>query len=247
MTAVVRPLVIFLPFFKAPASVVDKYESLYRKLGFDMIVHSAQLRDFLWPRHGLKSSYEFLKRIEDEVDEKRWVVVHAMSIGCYFFTLMLDHLQDGERFPKLFNGIKGQILESPVLGTVEEMARGVAGSLYPSQTVRRRVVMMASLSYFAITSPYTVSYYDRLIDLCYEKPLRAPAILYATQDDPLSLEANFRRLVESWRKAGINVVDKVWPRTKHASALRCHPQAYADKLYQFLNGLAGTTHLNSML
>ena len=55
------------------------------------------------------------------------VICHSMSVGCYFYSLiMINALKNPLTFNKFIRNINGQIIESPVLGSLNEMALSVS-------------------------------------------------------------------------------------------------------------------------
>ena len=140
-----------------------------------------------------------------------------MSIGCYFYGLMLVNIRKHpQKFKRFVARAKVQIVESPVIGTLNEMAAAIAILKFPKNRFKRRVLSGAALSYFAVTSPFTVSVYNATIEYFRSKSLPVPSLIYTTEGDPMARADAFESLVEDWRKNHENVRSKVWVNSEHA-------------------------------
>lgn len=83
------------------------------------------MQQFLWPRWGLEHGKNLLELLESERFVSRPLLVHAFSIGGYTFAQLLVHVsQDTQKYQSLTKRIKGQIYDSLVIGSVENMAIG---------------------------------------------------------------------------------------------------------------------------
>ena len=77
---------------------------------FCLVIYCAQF---------LKSLEKNLKSPDNTIEN---IVVHSMSIGCYFYGLMLVNIhKHPDKFEQFVAKTKLQIVESPVIGTLNEM------------------------------------------------------------------------------------------------------------------------------
>lgn len=84
-----------------------------------------KVQEFLWPRWGLDRSKRLLELLQSERFASRPLLVHAFSIGGYTFAQLLVHVsQDLQKYQELTQRIKGQVFDSLVVGTLENMATG---------------------------------------------------------------------------------------------------------------------------
>ena len=230
-----QPLVIFLPFLGASNKAISKYVKLYENYGCSVITHKPSLIDFLWPRTGLKNSTNFLTQIQTNHKVGQPVVIHSMSIGCYFYGLMLMNInKEPERYKELKFSFRGVVCDSPVVGRLREMATGISMSTFDSK-IMQKLLESLSLSYFAVTRPFTVQYYEGAIDAFHYKPLPVPSVLYMAEGDPMALPAEFQKLVANWKSSGLDVSHKVWANAQHAGILRAYPDKYKTCIYDFLD------------
>lgn len=239
-----KPIVVFLPFLGATSKAIEKYVDLYETYGCQVITHKTNIRDFIWPSSGMNNSLIFLKELENTLSSNSKVIVHSMSIGCYFYSLILMHLNEKpENFSNLKNSLKGQVIDSPVVGSLNHMATGIAISSFPNGPLQQRLLESFVLLYFLTTKPFTVKYYESAITTFREAPCHVPSILFTTENDPMALPSEFNSLVEDWKRLGIDVVDKIWTESKHASILRTHPEQYRKYIYSFLSKVFVTSKM----
>lgn len=235
-----KPLVLLLPWLGATSDGISKYEALYKKYDFDVIVHRATLKDFLWPKAGLRSSLKLLNRLNDEAKSNatnRPLIVHSFSIGCYFYALLLMQMEmQQEKFQDIRSSIVGQVLDSPVLGSLEEMAQGVSQMLSRSSLLVSRMYRNLCLWYFYVSKQYTVSYYKQGMHTIFFKAPVVSSLLLLSEDDPLYIPKAAQEMEESWRARGTSVLCKIWKESGHAQHLRFHPGEYTYLMDNFLQG-----------
>ena len=87
------------------------------------VLHKVQ--EFLWPRWGLDHGKRLLELLQSERFVSRPLLVHAFSIGGYTFAQLLVHVsRDTQKYQALTQRIKGQVFDSLVVGSVEQMSTG---------------------------------------------------------------------------------------------------------------------------
>ena len=230
-----KPLVVILPWWGAPEKAILKYEKVYENAGCDVIVKKVQQIDFLRPNLGLKKSKEFLLDLEKVVASQNCpLIFHCTSIGCYFYALMLIHLKDDPYFYNFAKSIKAQILDSPVVGTLNEMATGVANNT-TSNKFAQNILKTMVLCYFSVTKPFTIKLYNQSIEVIKYNPPKIPSLLITSDNDPLALPHSFMSFVDAWKDIGVDVTWKVWKDSKHAQHLRYHPDEYISLVQQTLS------------
>lgn len=182
-----KRLVVMLSWLGATPSALSNYERLYPTNEYDIFTFYPTLKDFLWPESGLSSALATLQEIETTIEKGHHssIVIHAFSIGCYYYSLMLyqarTHACKFERFRTM---ISAQVMDSPVVGSTSEMAFGVA-----KMTSRRPAFIMAlknlCLVYFSLTRSHTVHYYDIMIEEFTTKSPTVPSLCLASTGDPM--------------------------------------------------------------
>ncbi|XP_044883179.1 transmembrane protein 53-A-like [Mauremys mutica] len=232
-----RPLVVLLPWFGARFRSTARYLELYLPRGLDVLVVESDLSHFLWPRHGLAYATCVLGLLQGSQPFcSRPLLVHAFSIGGYTFAQMMVHMsREPQRHRQLAERIRGLIYDSLVMGSLGDMALGVAQM--SSSAALRPLVRGGTRLYFSLLRCCTVRYYKAAQDVFFRPPLRCPVLVFYCCNDPLSDPARVQELLESWRGAGILVRAQGWQDSRHAAHLRQHPQEYQQVLQGFLEQL----------
>ncbi|KAM9481617.1 transmembrane protein 53-A isoform 2-T2 [Clarias gariepinus] len=227
-----KPLLLMLPWLGSRPHAQAKYFEFYLRTGFDVLVVESDVGKFLWPPWGLELGAEVLKLLESDRFSNRPLVVHAFSIGGYTFAQLLVHVaKDTQRYQDLINRVQGQIYDSLVIGSLERMAIGVSQNLFPRF---KFLVKHTSLLYFHMFKRQTVDYFNKSIDVFWNKPLTSPALYFYSGNDVLCDPEVIEKLLEDWRRQGISVTSKKWEESIHAGHLRAHPQEYLSVLVHFL-------------
>lgn len=223
------------PWLGSRPQAVNKYCEIYFRTGFDVLVVESEVKEFLWPHWGLDRGKMLLDLLESDRFVSRPLLVHSFSIGGYTFAQLLVHIsQDRPRYQALAERIKGQIYDSLVVGSLDNMATGLSKTLFPGW---EGVVKKVSLLYFGIFKSQTVDYYDTGIDVFWKTPITAPALFFFCENDVMSVAETVEELIDYWRKNGIDVTMKKWEDSTHAGHLKRHPQEYLSTLNMFFHSL----------
>ncbi|XP_049430061.1 transmembrane protein 53 isoform X1 [Epinephelus fuscoguttatus] len=230
-----KPLMLMLPWLGSRPQALVKYCEIYFRTGFDVLVVESEVQEFLWPRWGLDHGKRLLELLHTERFVSRPLLVHAFSIGGYTFAQLLVHVsQDTQKYQALTQRIKGQVFDSLVVGSVEQMSTGLAKTLSPRwETVIKHV----SLLYFSMFRRQTVDYFNTSIDVFWNSPVTAPGLFFFCENDPLSNPRVMEELIDYWLKRGVDVTAKKWEDSTHAGHLKRHPEEYLTILNTFLQSL----------
>ncbi|XP_029009673.1 transmembrane protein 53 [Betta splendens] len=235
-----KPLTLMLPWLGSRPKSFTKYCEIYFHTGFDVLVVESEVNQFLWPRWGLEHGKKLLELLESERFVSRPLLIHAFSIGGYTFAQLLMHVsQDTQKYQPLTGRIMGQVYDSLVVGSVENMAIGLSKTLFPRWET---LVKQTSLLYFGLFKEQTVDYFNRAIQVFWDTPVTAPALFFYCANDALSDSQTLEELMDYWRKKGLNVTSKKWQISTHAGHLRKYPQEYLSTLERFLH----TVHMTPL-
>ncbi|XP_061578649.1 uncharacterized protein si:dkey-5i3.5 isoform X2 [Cololabis saira] len=213
-----KPLLLMLPWYGSRPQAVAKYCDIYFRSGFDVLVVESEIKDFLWPRWGLDRGKGVLELLQSERFVSRPLLVHAFSIGGYTFAQLLVHMsRDKHRYLEVTNRIRGQIYDSLVLGSVEQMAIGLGKTLFP---VLDTLVKRVSLLYFSVFKRQTVEYFNMGIDVVWNNPVKAPVLLFFCENDVMSNSETVEELIAYWQKRGMDITAKKWEDSTHAGHLK---------------------------
>ena len=230
-------VVIIFPWLGANKPAISKFVLLYEALlpGCEIVVKESSAFDFLCPSRGLKNCTAFLKEIENKVVVKHSsIIIHSMSIGCYFYSLVLFLLK---RNPNSFHNIRKsiavQVVDSPVVGTLSEMAVGVS-SITSKNSFVQNLFKLLTLQYFAMTKHFTVKLYDKFVDQFVNQPAFVPSLILLSDGDPLATEEGLQKLVDSWKGKGFELITKKWSDSYHAQHLKRHKTEYYQLVQMIL-------------
>ena len=114
------------------------------------------------------------------------------------------------------------------------MAHGIVMAFLQSETARS-LVRTSIMSYFRLTSPWTIKAYDRFIDSWYRYPVaNAPTHYFYSSNDPMSDATVVRKLIEFQKDQGYDVSAKYWEKSGHTQHLALHRRDYLRHLDEFL-------------
>ena len=65
-------------------------------------------------------------------------------------------------------------------------------------------------------------------------PVRAPALILFSNDDPVAFPEGCERCVEKWRGLGMDVTSKKWDSSPHVSHFYKHREEYLKLLNEFV-------------
>ncbi|KAK6318183.1 hypothetical protein J4Q44_G00114740 [Coregonus suidteri] len=230
-----KPLLLMLPWLGSRPQAVAKYCEIYFRTGFDVLIVESEVSQFLWPRWGLDYGARVLDVLQSDRFVTRPLLVHAFSIGGYTFTQLLVHVsRDTQKYYGFTHRIRGHIYDSLVLGSLERMATGLGKNLFPRL---ESLVKRASMLYFRAFKHHTVDYFNTGIDVFWNNPVTAPALVFFCQNDALCDPEGMEEIIAYWRKRGMEVTDRKWEESTHAGHLRRHPQEYLSTLETFLKSL----------
>lgn len=243
-----KPLVLLFPFLGAPSAVVQKYASMYENNGCNVLSFPIELKEFLWPKSGLKNSHLLLDKLEKRVAvSNEQIIVHSMSIGCYFYALMMCNMNENpDKFANIRSNIVGQVVDSPVVGTLNEMAIGVSKMVTSAATARSLFYSLCRF-YFMVTKPYTVNYFNKAIEVFKNHSPIAPSVILKADHDEMALPEAFHDLVECWSAKNDNVTFKILNNSYHIGLFKTHPEEYQSMVKELVANVKLKSLLKSKL
>ncbi|XP_068169188.1 transmembrane protein 53 [Antennarius striatus] len=230
-----KPLMLLLPWLGSRPQAVQKYCDIYFRAGCDVLVVESEVKNFLWPQWGLNEGLKLLEVLHSERFISRPLLVHAFSIGGFTYSQLLFQMsRDKQKYQALTQRIKGQIFDSLVVGSLEMMAIGLGKTVYPRLET---LLKNAALAYFSIFRHQTADHFDLCIDTFRNSPVRAPALFFFCENDPMSDYLAIEELIGHLHNQGIEVTGKKWEESTHAGHLKRHEQEYLTTLNTFLHSL----------
>lgn len=229
-----RPTVVFLPWMNATQAHANRYRELYAVRGFNVLTVWGSLSYFLWPQWAMPLATELADYLETQT--RGPLVVHSMSVGAYLYAVTLALIADNpDKYGSLVSRVKGHVYDSIVIGTLEEMARGVSIIVAPKSAMLQQAIRRTCLLYFAATKQHTVVPYNRFIDVTHNSPFKTPKLCFHSRNDVLCLPEAMERMINHWKdEYDLDITSKMWQNSPHASHLRTDPETYNRLLNDFL-------------
>ena len=235
-----KPLVLMFDWLYAKPSAVAKYCNLYHSKGMDVLVINGKLQHFLWPPIGFKLANSVLEYLTKARSGKEKFLVHAFSIGAYNYTLMLIHASGEKKFKHLRANTVGQVLDSIVIGTYDNMSTGIASTFTPNKAVRSLTLFFMN-TYYNLTRKHTRDRYDEYVHYFIHNPVEVPTLIFYSLNDPMCDTKAMRNLINTWRTnfPELDVAAKSWKKSVHAAHIKYHEQEYLESWENFIRKIKG--------
>ena len=233
-------LVVFFPWLYASRQAVDKYCDVYHERGYDVLSVTCQLKHFLLPSTSGTVARELLGYLMTSQADRTSYVIHASSVGAYVYTVVLLEIVDNlAKYAPIKDRIRGQIFDSITVGGLKQMANGIA--LRSKNVITQNLIRGGANSYFLLTWPITVRFYNKTIDLFWSAPCRTPVLFYYSLNDTMSDPETMEKLIKHWKEEHrMDVAAKYWEKSIHAGHLRTYPDEYLETLDNYLKGIETT-------
>lgn len=230
-----KPLVVLYDWLYANQTAVNKYCDLYHDIGLDVLRVKGKLVHFLWPPRGEELAQTLMKYLlERPKDEK--LFIHAFSVGAYNYTICETiALENKAQFGLFREKVMCQIFDSIVLGTYENMSKGIASALHDSGVLTKPVIALLD-AYYSVTNKKTKEVYDKLVKNFKEDPVVVPTLLYFSRDDPMCDVAAMEEMIARWSRdfPHFDVSVKSWDQSVHAAHLKFHREEYLECWWNFV-------------
>ncbi|PXF48601.1 Transmembrane protein 53 [Gracilariopsis chorda] len=227
------PVVIILSWMGAQKKHLKKYTKFYEDLGYEVHCVCNDLKTAIFP----PASKAQAKRIGDIIDQQppnRPVFVHAFSIGTGIYGLLLDGLRhEKERFDKITHKIAGVVFDS---GPAPIFPNDVAKGLHTvCPMISKAVWEPIASTFFWITKARHS--FGRSEDALRTMQLPSPQLYFYSGDDKVipNMKNAVEGFMENNRQRGLEVYNKFWEKSVHASHLKIHPDEYIANLSSFIN------------
>lgn len=221
-----KPLVIMFHWLYAKEPALNKYCELYHQRGLDVLTVKGRLIHFLWPPQGNVLADEIFDCLGTRCADKEMYIIHAMSIGAYLYDIcMLKSFYDATGC-KFRERVIGQIFDSIVIGTYDNMSIGIGEALPGGRIMRKPIISLMDL-YFDLTKKTTKDEYDRLVTFFKENPILVPTQIYYSFNDPMCNKVVMEQMIEKWRElSDFDLSIQSWEKSVHAAHLKFHEEDY---------------------
>eukprot|EP00871_Galdieria_phlegrea_P006068 jgi/Galph1/949/GphlegSOOS_G5605.1 len=230
----VKPAVVLLSFLGAKQRQLKKYADIYFAKGYDVYVIFNNLPTAIFPSATQRQAQKVLEILE-KIPEGQPVFVHAISIGTGVWGLVLEEFRrNNKRLEHLKQKISGVIYDS---GPSCVSPGVIANGLYSAcPKLSKKVWNMIATVTFALTRAEPKFRVGEMA-LRNHQVEQAPQLYLYSRDDHVinSLHESIQQFIEKNKQRGVEVYQKVWEKSEHATHLKLHPEEYMKSVEMFIN------------
>lgn len=227
------PIVIILSWMGARQSHLEKYRRFYEDLGYEVHTVMNDLRTAIFPPASSAQARRIEQLIADQPAD-RPVFVHAFSIGTGIYGLLLDSIRhEKEKFDMFRQRVTGVVFDS---GPAPIFPKDVAKGLHTvCPMVSKAIWEPIAAAFFYLTMARKC--YGRSEDALRKTQFPVPQLYFYSGDDKVipNLQGAVEEFIEKNKQRGLEVYNKFWEKSVHASHLKMHPDEYLANLSTFLN------------
>ncbi|KAH8403759.1 hypothetical protein KR215_002398 [Drosophila sulfurigaster] len=228
-----NPLVLMMAWLMAKQKHLKKYAQIYTEMGFDVMVVHITPWQLLWPAKGTQVvAAETLKFLENNKQYEP-IVMHGFSVGAYQLgEIMLQMSRDMDRYGSILDRFVCQIWDSAA--DITEIPVGLPKSIFPKNERMQSALRNYTLYHLKTFHNQATIHYMRSSQMFHSTLLKAPALFFVSDNDPIGPPSSNHAVRENWERANIKVTFKCWERSQHAAHLIQHRDEYLDTLFQHL-------------
>lgn len=227
------PVVIILSWMGAQQKHLAKYKAFYEELGYEVHCVFNGLKTAVFP----PASKAQAKKIGEFIGaqpEERPVLIHAFSIGTGIYGLLLDSIRhETEELESLRKKVVGVVFDS---GPAPIFPKDVAVGLHTVCPMISRAIWEPIANAFFFVTKARVSY-GRGEDALRSVHFPSPQLYFYSGDDKVipGIQHAVEEFIEKNKQRGVEVYNKFWEKSVHASHLKVHPEEYLGNLQHFVN------------
>lgn len=227
------PVVLILSWMGAQQKHLARYRQFYEDLGYEVHYVLNDLRTAIVPSASRAQAKKVGQFIEDQ-PAGRPVFVHAFSIGTGIYGLLLDSLRhEKERFDELRERVAGVVFDS---GPAPIFPKDVAKGLHTVCPMISKAMWepIASTFFFLTKARH---FYSKSEDALRKIQFPVPQLYFYSGDDKIisNLKLAVEEFIDKNKQRGVEVYNKFWEKSVHASHLKVHPDEYLANLTSFIN------------
>ncbi|XP_017079163.1 transmembrane protein 53 isoform X3 [Drosophila eugracilis] len=228
-----NPLVLMMAWLMAKQKHLKKYAQIYTEMGFDVVVVHITPWQLLWPVKGTQVvAAETLRFLENNKSYEP-IVMHGFSVGAYQLgEIMLQMSRDMDRYGSILDRFVCQVWDSAA--DITEIPVGVPKSIFPRNERMQSALRNYTLYHMKTFHNQATIHYMRSSQMFHSTLLKAPALFFVSDNDPIGPPSSNQAVRENWERADIKVTFKCWERSQHAAHFMKHRDEYLQTLFQHL-------------
>lgn len=226
------PVVVLLSWMGAQQKQLSKYATFYEDMGYEVHCIFNGFRTAILPRASREQA-EKVERFISAQPDGRPVFVHAFSIGTGIYGLLLDRLRgDLERLEGVKKRVAGVVFDS---GPAPIFPHDVAKGLHTVFPIISKAIWepIAGL-FFAVTRARKSFGASEEALAKFQFP--SPQLYFYSLDDKVipNIHHAIEDFIDKNRQLGVEVYNKWWKKSIHASHLKMHQEEYTANLEKFV-------------
>lgn len=227
------PVVVILSWMGAQSKQLSKYRKFYEEKGYEVHCVFNDLKTAIFP----PASKAQAKKIGDFIAGQpadRPVFVHAFSIGTGIYGLLLESLRDEKEQLEVFRKkVVGVVFDS---GPAPIFPSDVAKGLHTVCPMVSKAIWEPIASTFFWVTKARKSFI-KSEDALRKLQFPSPQLYFYSGDDKVipNMKNSVEEFIEKNRQRGVEVYNKFWEKSIHASHLKVHPDEYLANLTSFVN------------
>ena len=225
-----------MSWLRAKDKYLDVYNDFYMRKGFDVLTARVGAYDMLYPDYTGKIC---LKALETDLSHYEDVIFHSFSFGTYVYGTILLELIERKAKGKSFQMKQAQSLQSRIKGVIVDSV--VTVDLILEDLNQRKDItnsfklFMISHQMFLKSYRKTTNYLFKANEVIFNNPLPAPALVMVSESDPFANVALSEKMVNHWRREGIDVEYQRWKEGPHVQLIKYNRLEYEKLVDQFVN------------
>ena len=226
-----QPIAVVYGWLLAKSRHLEKFGQFYNNHGADVVTVKPNVTEVLRPKKAEELAGRLLDIVQSPSNRERPVLIHGFSVGGYLYGQTLNHIVTNPKYSSVQDRIIGQIFDSPV--DFNNIPYGISNAA-TDNAILKNTMRLSIQSYFKLTQKYTMDKFVARSKLFLSNPVRAPALVLFSNDDPVALPEACERCVTGWRDLGMDVTSKKWDSSPHVSHFYKHQEEYMELLMEFL-------------
>ena len=203
---------------------------MYTSRGYDVLVVKPKPIHLMWPSNARLLAREVLDYLHTDT---RSVVIHAFSVSTHVYAEMLQIMnEDPATYKPIKDRVLGQVFDSCALS--EDGLDGIYDAATTNSFTHFLLKRLIE-TYFWFTRKYTLDTILKINHMLTENPVKSPALVVFSKDDPISTAKDNEALIAHWRNTlGKDVYVMSWENSSHVAHLQKHRDEYVQAIQNFL-------------
>lgn len=229
-----RPLVVMLSWLLARDKHVKKYAQIYTNRGFDVVNISITPWQLLWPTKGTQLVARDTLKFIDINYLYSPIMLHGFSVGAYLWgEALVQMAAELNKYQPVIDKVVGQVWDSAA--DITEIPVGFPMAVFPNNQVMQVTLRKYVIYHMKTFDKVATCHYLRSSQMFHTNIIKAPALFFLSNSDPIGAVRSNQRVRESWESMGMNVQWKCWEKSPHVGHFSKHREEYISTLNNFLD------------